>query len=211
MYIPSMYREDRVEVMQALMRERPFATLVAMGEDGPIVDHLPILLDAAADAPGILRGHVARANRLWRDCDTDREVTVVFHGPQAYVTPSWYPSKKEHGKVVPTWVYAVVHARGTIRFIEDAAWLRRLVDELTAGQEDDRPVPWAPSDAPEDYIEGMVKAIVGLEIEVTHLDGKWKMSQNQEEANRRGASRGLQMEPGTDAAAAAALVGDGLD
>ncbi len=211
MYLPEMYRIDQIDVVHALVRERPFASLVTSGDEGLVVDHLPLLLDPLPAPNGVLRGHVAKANPLWRTCDVSRDVVAVFNGPQAYVSPSWYPSKKEHGKVVPTWDYAVVHAHGTIRFTEDPVWLRDLLDALTASQEDHRPVPWGPGDAPDDFIDGMLKAIVGLEITVSRLEGKAKTSQNRNEADRRGASRGLALEPGTDAAEIAELVGEGLD
>ena len=140
---------------------------------------------------GVLTGHVARANPLWREFDPDADVLAIFQGPQAYISPSWYPTKQEHGRVVPTWNYAVVHAHGRLRVRDDAAWAHALVDELTREQESARPVPWAVGDAPDDYIARLTRAIVGIEIPVTRLTGKWKTSGNQPAANRAGAARGL--------------------
>ena len=162
MHRPEIFREDRVDVMHALMRAYPFATLVRVGADGPEANHLPLLLDAAADDAGVgrrngvLRGHIARANPMWRETDRRVDVLAIFHGPHHYVTPSWYPSKAAHGKVVPTWNYAVVHAYGRLAFYDDAKRLRDHVAALTASQEASRDEPWALADAPEDFIAGMV-------------------------------------------------------
>jgi transcriptional regulator len=139
-----------------------------------------------------LRGHVARANPLWRMVQAESEVLAVFQGPQGYITPSWYPTKRETGKVVPTWNYAVVHAHGPLQIYEDAAWLRDLVTRLTVSQESPLATPWQVSDAPADYVEPMLKAIVGIEIPVTRLQGKWKMSQNRLPQDRDGVIAGLE-------------------
>ncbi len=192
MYCPAHFAESRPEVLHALMREYPLATLVTMGDDGLNADHIPLQLETAADGALTLRGHVARANPVWKSASIGTPALAIFRGPDAYITPSWYPTKREHGKAVPTWNYAVVHARGPLRFIEDAHWLRAQVEALTRQQEGAFAEPWAVSDAPADYIEKMLTAIVGLEITVTSLEGKWKVSQNQPEENRCGAARGLQ-------------------
>jgi transcriptional regulator len=152
---------------------------------------VPLLLDADAGPLGTLRGHVARANPLWRDAAHRDEALVVFQGPQAYVSPAWYPSKAEHGKVVPTWNYVMVQARGRLRVIDDVAWLHALVTRLTATHEARRANPWAVDDAPPDYVASTLRAIVGLEIELVSLAGKWKVSQNRSAADREGVALGL--------------------
>ena len=201
MYLPSHFAEKRPEVLQALMRAHPLATIVAMTADGLVANHIPLMYfpepgtgaSAAAGAPllGRLQGHVARANPLWRETDTSVEVLAIFQGPQAYISPAWYPGKREHGKVVPTWNYAVVHARGTLRIIDDPAWVHGLVTRLTQEHEAPRPEPWAVTDAPADYIAKTLQAIVGIELQVTRLLGKWKTSGNQPAANRQGAAQAL--------------------
>jgi transcriptional regulator len=200
-YRPIHFAEDRVEVLHALMRERPFATLVTQGKAGPEADHLPLHLTP----DGRLQGHVARANPIWRDA-ADTDVLAIFHGPQAYVTPSWYETKREHGKAVPTWNYVVVHARGRLRAIDDAVWLRRQLDDLVERHEGPLPEPWHIGDAPPDYIEKMLAAIVGIEIVITDLSGKWKVSQNQPGVNRAGVVAGLRGQGNDNSRAIADLV-----
>lgn len=194
MYQPPAFREARLPVLQALIRAHPLATLFTTAGGVPEANHLPLLLDPGPTPLGTLRGHVARANPLWQQDHGAAEVLVVFQGPQAYVTPSWYPTKAATGRVVPTWNYAVVHARGPLQVREDAAWLRDLVSRLTAQQEAGRPRPWATGDAPADYIAQMLAAIVGIEIPLVRLEGKWKMSQNRNPADRDGVAAGLRAE-----------------
>lgn len=211
MYLPEQFKESRVEVMHALMREHPLAVLVALGSDGLNANHLPIEIDPEPAPFGTLRGHVARANPLWRDHAADVEALVVFQGPAGYVTPSWYPTKRETGKVVPTYNYVVVHAYGRMRIVEDAAWLRSLVERLTGRFEATRTVPWQVSDAPSDYIDAQLRAIVGIEIPIARLLGKWKMSQNKSVADREGVLQGLRAADDTDAQALARLVEQSLE
>jgi transcriptional regulator len=195
MYDVAAFREDRVEVMHALIRAHPLATLVTMGAQGLEANHIPFLIDAAPatdGAFGTLRGHVARANPVWRSFNAEVDVLAVFQGPQDYITPSWYPSKAQHGKVVPTWNYAVVHAHGTLKIVDDAEWLRKLVTRLTVSQESPLAKPWQVTDAPADYIDTMLKAIVGIEIPVRRMQGKWKMSQNRLPQDRDGVIAGLE-------------------
>ncbi len=208
MYQNPHYREDRLEVLHALIREHPFATLVAFGQDGLIANHLPLVLDVTDEAQGVLRGHVARANPLWRDVDPSVEVVAVFQGADSYITPSWYPSKKEHGKVVPTWNYAVVHAHGPLHVKDDKAWLKDHLVALTGQQEAPRPVPWRLDDAPDDFIERQFRGIVGLELPISRIEGKWKVSQNKQEADRTGVARGLNLEGDGPAQAMAELIVD---
>jgi transcriptional regulator len=189
MYLPPHFEEKRPDVLHALLRTHPLGLLVTHGEAGLQANSVPFVLDAnPAGGPGILRAHVARANPHWRGTG---EALVVFQGPQAYISPSFYPSKAEHGKVVPTWNYIMVQARGTLRAIEDAAWLHAFVTRLTDRHEVARAQPWAVSDAPADYIATMLCAIVGIEIVLTSLTGKWKVSQNRSAADREGVARGL--------------------
>ncbi len=205
MYLPAHFAESRPEVLRDLVRARPLGLLVTRnGDDDVDANDLPFVLDADDGVgPGVLRAHVARANPVWRTARTDVESLVVFQGAQGYVSPAWYPSKAEHGKVVPTWNYIVVQGRGRLRAIDDREWLRAFVDRLTTRHEGARPAPWAMSDAPSDYIETMLGAIVGIELVLTSLVGKWKMSQNRPVADREGVASGLAREHGDPEFAAA--------
>ena len=205
MYLPAHFEEGRSEVLHALMREHPFATLITHGDNGLTANHLPLHLAPEIAPLGALQGHVARANPLWQE-PADTEVLAIFHGPQTYVTPSWYPTKREHGKAVPTWNYVVVHARGRLRAIDDPDWLRRQLETLVASHEAGFAEPWQIADAPPDYIDKMLTAIVGIEITITELKGKWKISQNQPLANRAGVVAGLRQQGTADALAMAELV-----
>jgi transcriptional regulator len=193
MYLPSHFSEDRVEVLHALMRDHPFATLVSHGAGGLAADHLPLYLAPDIGPCGALQGHVARANPVWQQSSAT-EVLAIFHGPQAYVTPTWYPTKREHGKAVPTWNYVVVQARGRLRAINDPVWLREQLGDLVARHEAGQAEPWQLADAPAEYIGKMLTAIVGIEIVISDIQGKWKISQNQPEVNRAGVVDGLRRE-----------------
>lgn len=206
MYEPAHFAETRVEVLHQLIREHPLAALVTLDATELNANHIPFEVDAAPAPFGTLRGHVARANPVWRNYSREVEALAIFQGVQHYITPSWYPTKQETGKVVPTFNYIVVHAYGPLRVIEDRAWLRGLVGRLTDRHEASRAQPWKVSDAPDDYVEKMLGAIVGIEIPVTRLVGKWKVSQNQPAANRDGVIKGLGELPDADAAAMADLI-----
>ncbi len=184
MYVPDYFRETRLEVLQAFLDRHPLATLVALTGAGLTAHHIPVRAQLAAGGGGVLRGHIARANTLWRELEPDAQVLAIFTGADTYVSPNWYPAKAEHGKVVPTWNYAAVHVGGSIRFIEDAAWLRGFVESLTEAHEQGGPNPWHVHDAPADYIAGMLRAIVGFEIKVSSVVGKFKGSQNRSAADR---------------------------
>jgi len=192
MYDVNAFREDRIEVLHALMRAHPLAMLVTATGQGLEANHLPLLIDPEPAPVGTLRGHVARANPVWRTFDGAVDALAVFQGPQGYITPSWYPSKREHGKVVPTWNYVVVHAYGPLKVIDDADWLRRLVTRLTDSHESPREQPWRVTDAPAPYVDAMLKAIIGIEIPLCRLQGKWKMSQNRLPQDRDGVIQGLE-------------------
>lgn len=206
MYLPEHFAETDPRVLHALIDAHPLGAWVTLGAGGLLVNHIPFLLDADRGQYGTLVGHVARANPVWRSFSTTVESVIVFQGAETYVTPSWYPSKRAHGKVVPTWNYAVVHAHGIPRAVEDPAWLLQLVTRLTERHEAARAAPWKVSDAPADYTARLLEAIVGIEIPIARLVGKWKVSQNRTAADRLGVADGL-LERG-DAAAAemAALV-----
>lgn len=200
MYRPKHFQEDRIDVLQDLIHACPFATLITVGEEGPDANHIPFVLDPGKNGGlATLRAHVAKPNPVWSANGDGANVLIVFQGPHHYVTPSWYPSKAAHGKVVPTWNYIIVHARDPMRAIQDADWLLSHVSALTDHQEIGRQAPWAVDDAPADYLDKMINGIVGLEISVTSLEGKWKMSQNRNTADRAGVADGLRDE-GTEAA-----------
>jgi transcriptional regulator len=206
MYIPRHFEESRVDVLHQLMRTEPLAMLVTMSPGGLNANHLPLELDPEPAPFGTLRGHVSRANDVWRTSDPTVDALVVFQGPQRYITPGWLPTKEETGKVVPTWNYVVVHAYGEPRFIDDPAWLRAHVERLTTIHEAGRERPWQVGDAPDDYIAGLVRGIVGFEITITRLSGKWKVSQNRVESDRAGVTTGLRAAADPTSAAMADLV-----
>lgn len=197
MYAASSFREERLPVLQQFMRDHPFACLVSHGAHGIQASHVPLILDESQGSVGTLHGHVARANPHWQSL-ADGEVLAIFQGPHAYISPSWYASKKEHGRVVPTWNYLAVHARGQARVFDDAKSLRAILEALTDQQESKRAVPWKVSDAPDDYIENASRAIVGFELTLTRLEGIWKMSQNRPDPDRAGAVAGLRQGAATD-------------
>lgn len=194
MYQPPHFREDRAEVQHALIRSHPLGLLVTAGAGGLMANPIPFLIYPDECEFGTLRAHVARGNPQWRELGAVKECLVVFQGPHSYVSPSWYATKQETGKVVPTWNYVTVHAWGRPRVIEDAMWLRRQLDDLTASQENRRVPPWAVGDAPEPFIASQMKGIVGVEIPVARIEGKWKVSQNRPEADRAGVIAGLTAE-----------------
>jgi transcriptional regulator len=206
MYLPAHFAETRAEVMQELIRVHPLGTLVTFGPGGLNANHVPFEFDPLPAPFGTLRAHVARANPVWQDFSKDVEPLVIFQGPQIYITPSWYQTKKETGKVVPTFNYIVVHAYGAMRAIEDTTWLRNFVGKLTDRFEAPRDAPWAITDAPEDFIAMQLRAIVGIEIRLTRLIGKWKASQNRPAADREGVVAGLRESDDAVAQAMAAAV-----
>jgi len=191
MYQPPAFREDRIEVQHQLIRAHPLGLLITAGPSGLLANLFPFLLDQDSSEKGTLRLHIARANPQWRELETIEECLVVFQGPQDYVTPSWYATKQETGKVVPTWNYATVHVWGKPRVMNDDAWLRRQIEDLTASRENLRAMPWQVDDAPADFIAMQMRAIVGVEIPVARIEGKWKMSQNRPEADRTGVIAGF--------------------
>lgn len=206
MYVPKHFEESRIDVLHDLILTHPFSTLVTMSSIGLNANHIPLHLIQKAGQYGKLQGHVARANPVWSDLVDDVEALVIFQGPNSYVTPSWYPTKEEHGKVVPTWNYVTVHAYGTLRVIDDPTWVRSQLESLTTHQEASFDKPWAISDAPVEFTDKMINAIVGIEILITKLIGKWKVSQNQPESNQAGVVQGLQLLGKLEATELATLV-----
>jgi transcriptional regulator len=205
-YIPQHFVEDRVEALTDFVRANPFCTLVTHGPDGLFASHIPLLLDSGAGPKGLLRGHLAKANPQWRTFAQDADVLAIFNGPHHYISPSWYPSKAEHGKVVPTWNYVAVHAYGQMRIVEDRERLLEHLRKLTDSQEVNNPERWHVDDAPAEYIDGLTKAIVGVEIEIGRMEGKWKVSQNRPAADREAVTDRLRNLGGDDAVAMAALI-----
>lgn len=210
MYTPAHFAEERPEILHALIAAHPLGTLVTLTSAGLDANLIPFELDPTPTptAPhGTLRAHVARANPVWRDFNPEVEALVVFQGPQAYITPSWYvETKPATGKVVPTWNYCVVHAHGPLRVIDDRDWLRGQVERLVRRHESARPAPWHVSDAPADYIEKQLAAIVGLEIPLTRLSGKWKTSQNRPAGDLPGVIAGLRSEENPSAQAMGEII-----
>lgn len=205
MYQPAHHREDRLDVQHALIRAHPFGTLVTLGSEGIVANSIPFIVQPGGQY-GVLRGHVARANTQWRDFNSAVDALVVFQGSDTYITPSWYETKRETGKVVPTWNYVTVHAWGPMRTTDDPDWLAEQIDSLTRHLEGLRPEPWRVSDAPNAFIAAQLKGIVGIEIPISRIEGKWKVSQNRPEADRRGVVDGLTAGGSADDLAMAELV-----
>lgn len=191
MYIPRANEEKRIPVMHALMVSQPLAALVTMGSGGLFASHLPLVLEDDGSEFGLLKGHVSRANTQWKDFTPTVDALAIFAGPQHYISASWYPGKLEDGKEVPTWNYAVVHAYGPLTLREDAAWLMAHLESLTDQHEAQSAVPWKVSDAPSDFIETQLRGIIGFELPIHRLEGKWKVSQNRNERDRNAVIDGL--------------------
>jgi transcriptional regulator len=191
MYNPPHFQEERTDVLQQFIREHTLAAVVTMGPEGLIANHVPLILDAEAGALGTLRGHVSRMNPQWRDSLPHIAALAIFQGPSVYITPSWYPSKEQTGRVVPTYNYVVVHAHGSLKTYEDPELLLRNVRALTELHEASFAERWSVDDAPADFIRGQLKGIVGIEIPISRLEGKWKVSQNRVPADRQGVIDGL--------------------
>jgi len=206
MYVPQHFAETDSAVLHALIRAHPLGTWVTAGEDGLVANHVPFLFDPSRGERGTLIAHVARANPIWRTFSTSVPSLVVFQGAETYITPSWYPSKHAHGKAVPTWNYIVVHAHGVPRAMDDRVWLRSHLEMLVSVHEAPQAVPWKIADAPPDFIDGLLRVIVGIEIPVAQLVGKWKVSQNRPEPDKLGVVAGLTARGDAPSAAMADLV-----
>lgn len=199
MFQPPVFREDDPETLYQLMRAAPFATLITQSDGALNADHIPLILDRDAQGRLRLRGHLAAANPLCKKSETQMSALVTFQGTQNYISPGWYESKAQHGKVVPTWNYAVVHARGELQLIQDPAWLLDCVRDLTDQHEEKQPQPWQVSDAPEAFVKAQLRAITGVEIIVSSLEGKLKISQNKSIEDRRSVAKALSSQIGDSA------------
>lgn len=209
MYVPEHFREERIEVLRNAIRSAGMATLVSMTTDGLIASHAPLMLDPEPAPYGTLIGHLARANPHARTADRGVQTLVIFQGPDGYITPSVYAAKREHGKVVPTWNYEAIHAYGTLQVFDDPVRLLDVVTRLTQLHETPRTAPWAVADAPEDFVQGMLRGIVGIALPITRLEGKIKMSQNRPAADQAGVIDGLRLDGKADLADAVARATSG--
>jgi transcriptional regulator len=185
-YVPEHFREDRLESIEAVIRDHPLATIVVFVEGRFEANHIPLILQSGEHSLRVLQGHVARSNPLAEHARQGAAYLSVFQGGSAYVSPSWYPSKREHGKVVPTWNYVAVHVHGRMRAVDDVVWIRDQMDRLTQQQESQLETPWSIDDAPAGYIQRMAQGVVGIELTIEHIEAKWKTSQNQSSENRAG-------------------------
>jgi len=206
MYQPKYHAFDDRDAMQSHIDGHPLGAWVCMAEGGLVANHIPFVLDRGHGPWGRLLGHVSRANPVWRQLENGAPSVVMFMGPQAYITPAWYPGKRTHGKVVPTWNYVTVHAHGAARAVENPDWIADVLDRLTKAQESSRPEPWAITDAPADYIKGLLRAVVGIELRIDRLEGRLKLSQDEDRDDRIGTVEGLLREPNHQARALADLV-----
>ena len=205
MYEPPLHKNENLPELYALIRSRVFGLLISNGAEGLVANSVPFVLDTDASKLGVLKAHLARANPQWRDLQERPDALVVFQGHDHYITPSWYLTKRETGKVVPTWNYTMVQAKGRAR-VMDEAWLAQQVEELTRTLEQRRDKPWAVQDAPADFVAMQRRAIVGVEIEILDIRGKWKASQNRPAADREGVIAGLEAMGDDDSRAMAAIV-----
>lgn len=194
MHMPQQFSELRPSAIHGFMHKYPFATIAAGTADSLEAEHIPLLFDASHGGNGVLQGHVARANPIWQKLANGTQALAIFQGPNHYISPGWYPSKRDHGKVVPTWNYIVVHIRGSLSWHHDRVWLRELLEKTTHAHEHKRRAPWQISDAPADYLERMLGSIVGVEISISNVTGKWKLSQNRSAEDRAGVVHGLEEE-----------------
>jgi transcriptional regulator len=211
MYIQSHFEEHRIAVIHQLIRDCPVAALVTTRDGEVIIDHIPFFLNVDSSGESVLMGHMPRSNTVWKSFDGESKAVVVFQGPAAYITPNWYPSKNEHGKTVPTWNYVVVHAHGRPQAIHDAGWLFSHLNQLTDKQEANQSSPWRVSDAPPEYAQQMVRAIVGIEIPISSIVGKWKVSQNKSAADQAGVIEGLEFLGDDNSRAMAELISKHAD
>jgi transcriptional regulator len=211
MYVNPLHRLTDRDALFALMVSHPLGAWVCHGKAGLVANHVPFLLDRSRGPHGTLIGHVSRANKVWRNLGRASSSVVMFQGPQAYITPGWYPGKSEHGNVVPTWNYVVAHAHGVAHAIEDREWLFDMVRRLTQFHEAPQAAPWSVSDAPASFMDKMMRAIVGIEIPIDRLEGKLKASQDEAMSDRVGTVRGLREQACDTARAMAALVQEAID
>lgn len=210
MYTPKHFEETRPEVLQSLMRQYPLSTIVTQSNGELNANHIPLLFSVASAPLGILQGHVARANPILNDLSQAQEVLIIFQGPDAYISPSWYEEKTLSGKVVPTWNYLAVHVFGSISIHDDPDWLLGHLEKLTSEHESGFPAPWQVGDAPSDYFTRMLRGIVGIEIAINRVVGKWKLSQNKTQSDQQAIATGLQEQARPNGAAVAQIMADAM-
>lgn len=206
MYNPSHFQESRLDVLHGLIRQQPLSTLITLTTEGLVANHIPLYLRFDGTGQGTLVGHVARANPIWKDFDANTAALAIFQGPHKYITPRAYATKAEHGKVVPTWNYVTVHARGPLQVHDDASWIRAQLHDLVTQQEALAAQPWAVDDAPREYTDTMIRALVGISIPIVDLSGKWKVSQNQPAVNKTSLMQALRAEGAADSDVMADLI-----
>lgn len=206
MYVPKHHEETDAAILHALIRTHPLGSWITQGDEELIANHVPFLLDPTRGKHGTLMGHVARANRVWRSFSRTMDSIVIFQGAETYISPSWYPSKHVHGKAVPTWNYVVVHAHGMPSVIEERSWLLAHLNQLTDVYEAEQALPWKVSDAPQDFTDRLLELIVGIEIPISRLVGKWKVSQNRSETDKLGVVAGLLARNDSQATQMASLI-----
>jgi transcriptional regulator len=207
-HIPKHFDQSEVPAIQELILRNPLGALVTAGPRGISATHIPFELSPISGPYGSLLGHVARENPVWSEVPESSDVLVIFQGPNAYISPSWYPSKKKHGKVVPTWNYVVAHAYGRMRAKIDRSWVRSHIERLTAREEMGFSHPWSVDDAPAEFAEKLLAAVVGIEIEITRFEAKWKVSQNRPQEDRAGVAEGLRKQGTSEAESMASYVED---
>jgi transcriptional regulator len=205
MYIPKRFLQDDITKLKGMMAAHSFATFITQNESKIEANHMPLILNKSSQRV-VLQGHIAKANPLWKSLKDKSEVLIIFNGPNCYISPNYYPTKKENGKVVPTWNYVSVHVKGIVSFIHDEQWILTMLNNLTDHYEANQPIPWSVNDAPQAYIDKMLSAIVGLEIEIVSITGKWKVSQDKTEVNQEGIIKGLSHEANSNAQNIATLV-----
>ncbi len=205
MHIPKKFKQNDQNHLKDIIIKYPFATLITNSDAGLEANHIPLFLNQS-NGKDVLQGHIAKANPLWKNLKDKSEVLVVFNGPNCYISPNYYPTKKETGKAVPTWNYVTVHVKGVMSYIHDEKWKLNMINNLTNQHEAGQPIPWSTLDAPEEYIQKMISAIVGLEIEALSITGQWKLSQNQPEQNKQSVVAGLSQEIESDSQKIAELV-----
>ena len=191
MHIPKIFEQDDIDELRKMMLAHPLATLVTLGLEGLSADHIPLYLENLPNKKSVLKGHIGKANPLWKEVSDNAETLAIFHGPENYISPNYYPSKKIDGKVVPTWNYVAVHVKGKISFIHDQKWKIDMLNVLTHQHEKTQALPWSVSDAPSDYTDKLVNGIVGLELEIESIKGLWKVSQNKSDKDKQGVVMGL--------------------
>jgi len=205
MHIPSKFKQKNDSQLKNIIKEYSFATLVTYSQSGIDATHLPVIL-RDIEGKDVIQAHIAKANKLWQSVKSGSKVLLIFNGPNCYISPNYYPTKKDSGKAVPTWNYVAVHVKGNISFIHDEQWLRNMIDNLTNMHESNQEIPWSISDAPDSYIKKMLSAIVGIEISIDSIDGQWKLSQNQPDINKLGVVQALKNSSDTDALKISELV-----